>query len=92
MDGNKLLTNVSSKFGAPMGRRAIEDDTAAKVRLFRVTFIDGDYDMGGAYWGGGGGPLYAAIGDGFQAFRRAKSREEAKKKLLEKYPDLRFYR
>lgn len=91
-DPNKLLSDVSSKYGAPMGRREIRDDTAAKVRLFRVRMVDGDYDRGGAYWGGGSTPLYAAIGDGFQSFTRAKSRAEAKAAFLEEFPDLRFYR
>ncbi len=91
-DGNKLLTDVSSPYGAPMGRRATLTNLGAKVRLFRVRFVDGDYDSGGAYWGGGGGPLYACIGDDFEAYRRAGSREHAKEKLLKEFPDLKFYR
>lgn len=92
MDGNKLLSDVSSKYGAPMGRPTIRDNLAARVRLFRVRFVDGDYDAGGAYWGGGGGPLYACVGDGFQTFTRADCRENAKQSILEEFPDLKFYR
>jgi hypothetical protein len=92
-DPNKLLSDVSSKYGAPMGRPTIAGNKEAVVRLFRVRMVDGDYDVGGAYWGGvPSEPLYAAIGDDFQTFVRAKSREIAKKKLQEDYPDLRFLR
>lgn len=87
MDGNELLTDVSSKYGAPMGRRNITENTTGKVRLFRVRFVDGCYDSGGAYWGCGD-PLYAAIGDGFEWYARAKSIEDAKADLLDEYPDL----
>ncbi len=85
-DGNKLLTKVSG-----MGRRDFTDNSEAKVRLFRVRFVDGDYDVGGAYWGGSS-PLYAAIGDDFQVFRRFSTREEAKEGLLKEFPKLKFYR
>lgn len=91
IDGNNLLSNVSSKYGAPMGRPTIADDPSARVRLFKMIFVDGDYDRGGAYWGGDS-TIYVALGDGFQAFRRAETREEAKQSLLDAYPDLRFYR
>lgn len=90
-DGNKLLADVNCQYGAPMGRPTITDNPEAKVRLFRVEFFSGDYDRGGAYWGGGS-PLYAAIGDGFQAFCRADNRQKAKEKLLNDFPKLRFYR
>jgi hypothetical protein len=91
VDGNKLLCDVSCKYGAPMGRPRVTDDPTARVRLFRVHFVDGDYDRGGAYWGGGS-PLYAAIGDGFRDFVRAASRAAAKEKLQGQYPGLRFFR
>ncbi len=87
IDGNTLLSDVSSKFGAPMGRITVEENPRATVTLFRVRMVDGDYDAGGAYWGGGT-PLYAAIGDGFQYFVRAKGLEEAKQAIQDTYPDL----
>ena len=90
-DPNKLLREVSSKYGAPMGRREIHLDPAAKVRIFRVRFVSGDYDVGGAYWGGGGTPLYAAIGDDFQSFIRAKNRKDAVVGLTKRFPDLKYY-
>lgn len=89
-DPNSLLTEVKAKYGAPMGRPTSYDDLEATVILFRVRFVDGDYDVGGVYWGGGkdSQPLYAAIGDDFQHFLRADSLAEAKQELLEEYPDL----
>lgn len=89
MDGNKLLSDVSSKYGAPMGRRNITESTNGKVRLFRVRMVDGCYDVGGAYWGMGT-PLYAAIGDGFQYFCRAMSRSLARSQVLSEFPDLKI--
>ena len=86
-DGNKLLSDVSCKYGAPMGRIRIADKTDVKVRLFRMRMADGAYDVGGAYWGCGT-PLYAAIGEGFQWFTRAANRTIARKKLLEEFPDV----
>lgn len=94
MDGNRLLSNVSCKYGAPMGRRSITDNQSAKVRLFRIIPVDGDYDRGGAYWGFGPrvNPLFCAMGDGFEYYLRADNHAEAKAELLDAYPDLKFYR
>ncbi len=84
--------NVSSKYGAPMGRRSapLADLAGQKVRLQRVRFVSGDYDQGGAYWGGApeAGPLYCAWNENGAAYRRARSRDEAK----QKFPGLYFYR
>lgn len=46
IDPNKLLPNVSSRFGAPKGRHHITDNPEATCRLFCVTPVDCDYDMG----------------------------------------------
>lgn len=78
MRKNPQLPHVSCKYGAPMGRGAWTDDTAKPCRVFRVRMVDGDYDEGGAYWGGGGTPVYACISEGVQMFTRAPSREQAK--------------
>lgn len=48
--------NVSSKYGAPMGRHSDlpqNFDFSKPLHMRRVPFVDGDYDPGGAYWGGG---------------------------------------
>lgn len=80
--------DVSSKYGAPMGRRS--DNLSGKTHLQRVPMFDGDYDKGGAYWGGGRGvaPLWCAWNDNGATYLRAYSRNEAKAML----PDCTFYR
>lgn len=91
----KQFSDVSAEYGAPMGRGyAMKNDTA-KVHLFRVKMVDGDYDDGGAYWGGPPSePLFCARDDDgeVQVFVRADSRESAKADLQEQFPELRFYR
>src|SRR6187402_380632 len=46
---------VNGQYGAPMGRRDVGSSDESRVRMTMrlVPFIDGDYDNGGAYWGGG---------------------------------------
>lgn len=91
----KQFSSVDSKYGAPMGRRNYCDDDQAKCNLFRVRMVDGDYDDGGAYWGGPPSqPLYCVQDhDGqVQLFYRADTREEAKEEALNDYPNLKFYR
>jgi hypothetical protein len=61
-----IVTNVSCKYGAPMGRAnvgkppititsgkncRIVKKNQTRVYEKRVPFIDGAYDIGGAYWG-----------------------------------------
>ena len=84
--------NVSSMYGAPMGRRSSrEDEFVGKSHLQRVPFVDGDYDQGGAYWGRGylAEYLYCAWDDeGHAIYCRAKCRADAKAALT----SLKFYR
>lgn len=87
IDGNTLLSDVGSKFGAPMGRMNVTDNPTATVTLFRMRMVDDCYDAGGAYWGSGT-PMFAAIGDDFQCYMRANNLEAAKAALLAEYPDL----
>ncbi len=62
----KVLYQVNSKFGAPMGRVKVGERPLAvtsgpncrifkknQVKVFdkRVPMVDGAYDIGGAYWG-----------------------------------------
>ena len=85
-DGNHLLGDVPCRYRAPMGRRTITQDTEASVLLFKVRMVDGDYDVGGAYWGGpgvAGNHLFAAIGDDFRVFLRAKNMRDASEQLKE---------
>ena len=90
---------VNCRFGAPMGRAHYCDwrsDETEKLSLFRVNMVDGDYDDGGAYWGGyPSAPLYCArtVGhDEVQLFYRAHSREDAKAQALKEHPGLKFMR
>jgi hypothetical protein len=73
--------NVSSPRGAPMGRPSTPVDLiarAGKARLQRVPLVSGDYDRGGAYWGGRPSPnLYCVWNDAGANFFRAADRSEA---------------
>ncbi|MEN7527894.1 hypothetical protein [Cupriavidus sp. DL-D2] len=94
--GMPPLSNVGSRFGAPMGRRNLhgDPDEAYKFWLRKLDWVDGDYDPGGAYWGRSGGDyIYRAVStDGeVEQFVRAKSRADAKTLLLEDYPASRFF-
>lgn len=95
-DINQILAtpayDVSSKWGAPMGRCNQCDGVAEKLHLQKVKFVDGDYDAGGAYWGGGkdSDPLWCAFSpedtenkEPVMIFVRANSWAEAKEKVLE---------
>jgi hypothetical protein len=78
------LSNVSSARGAPMGRQPFGEvpDQGDRLHLRRLTWVDGGYDMGGAYWGVGQTPeehifwLYNEDKD-FDRFYRASSNAEA---------------
>lgn len=52
---NKIITNVNSRYGAPMGRsNRGERPTDKKVYDCAVPMSGyGEYDKGGAYWGMG---------------------------------------
>jgi hypothetical protein len=77
---------VDCSRGAPMGRSSYGEASRcpdSSVFLFKVHFVDGDYDDGGAYWGGGigGGILYCARGPEYRAFARAHGRAHAARML-----------
>lgn len=86
----ELAVNCSR--GAPMGRQQISDNPNAVVYLEPVEFIDGDYDRGGAYWGGAGSPLFCAMSEAgdFLEFVRAPNWETARDKIRLEYPNLQF--
>jgi hypothetical protein len=93
-DPNDALEKVDGPFGAPMGRPDItgkpEDATHVSVAIFRVALVDGDYDRGGAYWGGGGQPLWCIHGDDFRIFRRAGNAIQARQFALAEFPYISF--
>lgn len=51
----QIICPVNSKFGAPIGRHNTIPDKKPSERIYdrAIHFVDGDYDKGGAYWGGG---------------------------------------
>lgn len=78
---SKQFEKAFCQYGAPMGRpsQMKPENFQGKTRCFRVRLVDGDYDDGGAYWGGGGLPVYCARNDsGLFMTTRANSRAEAK--------------
>lgn len=85
--------------GAMMGRSSfIPGDklTVRKLHLRRVV-LSGDYDQGGAYWGGGSGtlPLYCAWGDSAteqaECYYRAPNRRDARAQALADFPNAKFF-
>lgn len=99
------LSDVSSKYGAPMGRadqpneysgyRAIPN-MAHKFTLQKVRIDSGGYDSGGAYWGRrmSGWSLYWAMNENetIERFFDAKSREHAREIIRREFPNCTFYR
>lgn len=91
------LSNVSSRYGAPMGRTNImpASDAPVCLTLTRLAWVDGDYDEGGAYWGGG--PvngrqtwIYQAAGEETELYVRAHDIGEARALCLERLPGATF--
>lgn len=95
-DINEILArpanNASSKYGADMGRRSQAQGVPEKLHLQRLRWVDGDYDTGGAYWGGGTGsaPIWCAFSPDdtqndppIRVFVRAKDRKAAEARVLE---------
>lgn len=75
--------DVSSARGAPMGRPSDPlEEFSPPVHLERVLMVDGDYDAGGAYWGGGGSPVFCVWdNDGHAAYFRARDSNAARAEL-----------
>ncbi len=81
--------------GAAMGRRDYKGDPDfGGVITLRAVQLDGDYDVNGTYWGGGGAPLwwYGNEEEDFEGTVRASGRDAAKKEILKDYPNARFNR
>jgi hypothetical protein len=86
----KQFNDVSSKYGAPMGRwTGTELEHNEKLRLFKVVLNQG-YDDGGAYWGErmNGNSLYCLQGRNFQQFYDAKSRKQAYEIALKDFSNI----
>jgi hypothetical protein len=93
-----FLSKAYSKYGASMGRRdyieeALPRDTSARFNLETVRINQGGYDSGGAYWGTGMALWRAQEREGgTELFFRAPSRDAAKAKVRERFPNARFYK
>lgn len=88
------LSDVSSKYGAPMGRRT-HTTTNGDQRFYLVKLpLGGDYDAGGAYWGGGGQKMWRYVSEDHEAegFLRSDTRDIAKGMIKDLYPQARFFR
>lgn len=93
------LPNGSSMYGAQMGRsNSIPQDisTCKKLYLQRLKWVDGDYDEGGAYWGGMMGDyVYCAHGESeteqVRIFVRGIDRTDAKEEVRIIVPHIKFY-
>jgi hypothetical protein len=97
--------NVSSRYGAPMGRTSdhldglIIEATDTPFTLRHIHINSGGYDSGGAYWGLGQ-PLFwwsVEITEGdsrdeCSGFLRASNRDAAKAKIKALHPLARFFR
>lgn len=68
-------------------------DTIQKCTLRRVRINSQAYDSTGTYWGHDI-PLfeYRLTEDGYCEYIRAFDREDAKRRLREKHPNIKFYR
>ena len=96
---NKILALPSNKGcgprGADMGRRSQLEGHPERLHLQRMRFVDGDYDTGGAYWGGGrdATPMWCAFSPDnttnetpIRVFVRGRNREDAKQQVLAQLP------
>jgi hypothetical protein len=80
---------VSSKYGAPMGRRSdLSRLTEDKLHLRKVPLDDGGYDPGRAYWGSPANLWCAWNDEGEVCYVRADDRIWAKVE----FPRATFYR
>lgn len=74
-----------------MGRRdTLPDDTDARINLEleRLAWVDGDYDAGGAYWGGSNEDhIWRFTGEGTELFIRAKTEAEAVSLMQQELPN-----
>jgi hypothetical protein len=91
------LPNVSSRYGAPMGRASLipskEVAETMRVSLRRVRINGGGYDDGGAYWGHGQPLYWAGDDDGIiDIWFRARDRDDAKAQVRARCPNAMFYR
>lgn len=94
--GKIILSQVSTRYGAPMGRVGSDVSGKCRLQLMEMCSCCGCYDKGGAYWGAGNakiGRMYVCEDeDGNQCYTRATSREKAKQHVKQWNENVTFYR
>jgi hypothetical protein len=89
---------VDCSRGAPFGRPSFAPEAGSvithRIHLIRIRTNGSGYDIGGAYWGLRGAPIWWAKSEeaNMDFYFNAWSRDEAKHKLIKKYPGIRFLR
>jgi hypothetical protein len=93
------LSNAASQYVSSMGRSDTQGDSTKNLALtlIQLRWVDGDYDTGGAYWGGSRSEhIYRAYGyqedETVELFIRAKSFSAAESLILADYPYATFVR
>ncbi|MBR8043386.1 hypothetical protein KDW40_02245 [Burkholderia cenocepacia] len=84
------LKDVSSRYGAPMGRpcQHLSADARLQLVVHECPIDSQGYDEGGAYWGVSGKSLWRACAeDGFACFVRAADRRAAIAEIRGMYPN-----
>jgi len=84
------LTDVSNRFGAPMGRN--NQEVSGKCYLQRLPLLLGVYDRGGAYWGYPANLWVCQDQEGHQFFVRSGNRQQAKFAIIHYNKNITFYR
>ena len=84
------MPDVSSRYGAPMGRDTnMTLPITEKVTIFKVVLDSGGYDSGGAYWGTPNN-VYCIVAGHFRTYHRAKTRQEVEQYVLKVQPGVMF--
>jgi len=88
----RQLPKACSKYGADMGRSNCIPTTPCEMVIQQLQWVDGDYDQGGAYWGGPANKgteyiwwAYDETGE-YEVFVRASDRAMAERGVRELAP------
>ena len=85
------IDEVSSRLGAPMGRRSMGGELRGTAQVFRVPINGDGCDAGGAYWGYPNNLWCATDNEDFRLFTRADSLEDAITSFKEQSPHFAEY-
>lgn len=92
------LASIPSPYGAQLGRSNLlpEDPQAPiQLRLAKLRWVDGDYDAGGVYWGGGRDSKNMYCGwcnapEVVRVYVRGNTAPEAREAVREQCPQVEF--